>query len=199
MNNKPVLIIGGAKSVYEDLEYLQNMVNPYKLDDVFYIHLINDQIHTWPHRVDFYSSLHGEKVEKWFEERKKKRNQWNFITFIHRIHKWKDQSYCNMDIREVKDKWRGSSGLYAVQVTHEQLGLDKMILAGIPMSDESNLFREEDSWSQFAKYRKGWNHVQKLVKNGNMINIFENVRSTSGWTADKLGKPTKEFILEESN
>ena len=192
--NFPNLIIGGSNTVYDELDELSEFISPYSLEDVFYICVINDQIARWTGRVDIYSSLHGEKIEdKWLSYRPSTSN-WDFKTFVHRKHKWKKEWMYSLDIHAVKDKWGGSSGLYAVQNCLLNLGFSKVVLCGIPMDAKPNLFRDEERWKQFSKYRRGW---ERALKETDEVNLKDCVRSTSGWTLQHFGYPDLNFILGE--
>lgn len=191
---KPVLIIGGANHVYKDIEKLKEIIYPYNIEEFFYINVVNEQIFEWSGRVDIFSTLHGEKCQKWFEQRSDKAN-WDFKAYIHNPPTWKER-YQNLDYKKVRDQWGGSSGLHAVQVSLIELGFDKVVLVGVPMDAKPNYFREEDQWKQFNKYRKGWNKAIK--ENVEPFPITNYVRSMSGWTREILGAPTKEFLGVEN-
>lgn len=196
--NDICLLIGGAQSVHDDLQELQAIISPYNLEDVFWIAVINDQIHTWPKRVDIFSTLHGEKAEKWLEQRDSDKN-WDFLMFAHRIHKFQNSWYeNNLQYKEVKDKWKGSSGLYAVQISLIEIGFQRVLISGVPMSSEPNLFRQENQWAQFNKYRAGWNKANNVTNSGEVAVTSQNTRSMSGWTAELLGKPDEDFIFSNN-
>jgi hypothetical protein len=97
---------------------------------------------------------------------------------------------------EIVDCWRGqakasgSSGLFACQVALSH-GYDKVVLCGVPMDGNKNVFRGKD-WKDFNIYRQTWLD--------NLFRIEEKVVSQGGWTADLLGtydnpKPRKKRAI----
>lgn len=82
-------------------------------------------------------------------------------------------------VSNVTEDWMGSSGLFAIKVAM-QLGYAKIVLCGVPMTDEKHFVRGE-AWTAVAAFKKAW------VKHKDEIAPF--VRSFSGWTAEQFGRP----------
>jgi len=83
----------------------------------------------------------------------------------------------------------GSSGLFAVLGALE-LGYDQLILCGVTMDGKKKhdptAGQLIDATCPYDSYRPGWYKVQAQIK--------DKVRSMSGWTAELLGKPTREWL-----
>lgn len=198
---KPIIIIGGGHTVLDDWKYYTSMFMD-RPDRYCDIGVVNDQIYTFQGRVDYFFTLHGEKMEGWFNYRESKvesPEQWSFEIYCHRSERWKNTCHdvakkdfefnttkyndiLNYEI--VNQKWEGSSGLYAVQNALE-LGYEKILLCGIPMDIGRNIFRPR-KWKQGDKYWNGWLNAYDTIKN--------NVRSPSGRTSELLGKPDMNWI-----
>lgn len=89
----------------------------------------------------------------------------------------------------------GSSGLLAVKgVAIEALGVDRVVLAGIPMTAAghhdpaciTDPERARGTWDEADKYWQTWITHFGILKN--------HVRSMSGRTRDVLGAPTREWL-----
>ena len=192
--NDICLVVGGAYHVDQDLDQLRKKIAPHNLEDIFYIAVINDQIATFEERVDLFITLHGEKVGKWLQNRPQEWN-WDFDVYNYRTHQHNLEYTEGLNFYELEHKWRGSSGLFAVQVALLELGFRKVILAGIPMTTEANKFRREKQWKQGDKYKEGWSYlIQHPEKQ--KFDINQHVRSMSGWTKEQLGEPSETFIFD---
>lgn len=74
----------------------------------------------------------------------------------------------------------GSSGMYAAKVALVDLGFDRAVLCGVPMSPTPHFFGGEP-WMVANRYLKRWALVPEEYR--------ERVRSMSGATRDLLGAP----------
>jgi hypothetical protein len=81
----------------------------------------------------------------------------------------------------------GSSGLQAVWVGKQHLKYDKIILAGVPMTNEPRI--SPNSYNK-GHYQSGFFHI--WMKYQAVLKQF--VRSMSGNTMELLGAPTKDFF-----
>lgn len=88
----------------------------------------------------------------------------------------------------VREKWGGTSGLYAAQIALEEMGAERVILAGVPMQADAQALYAKGPWGQdhVKTYRDGW--LRAFPK------IVGRVRSVSGWTRDLLGYPSTEWL-----
>jgi hypothetical protein len=78
----------------------------------------------------------------------------------------------------------GSSGFLATTVGLKGLGLDRVILCGVPM-DGSPRYEDPKGWHEYQAYRKTWEEAKE--------SIAPYVRSYSGWTRELFGPPTLEW------
>jgi hypothetical protein len=85
-----------------------------------------------------------------------------------------------IDIIEPHKEPSGSSSLLGV-VAAIRLGYKKIILCGCPLEGEN-----KNGITPYNTFQKGW--VARLLE------IQDYVKSMSGWTADLLGVPSKEWI-----
>jgi hypothetical protein len=96
------------------------------------------------------------------------------------------------DWRIVRERWSGTSALYAVQIALEELGCHSVILAGCPIdSAQGCAYRMKPGQTKWAngyeeRYRKSWRIAHHTIK--------DRVRSMSGWTKELLGAPTPEWL-----
>jgi hypothetical protein len=75
-----------------------------------------------------------------------------------------------------------------VQIALEHLAIDRVILAGIPMSAEAESLYGRGDWGNghVGTYRDGWAKAYAA--------IVGKVRSVSGWTKGLLGEPSAEWL-----
>lgn len=95
--------------------------------------------------------------------------------------------------RVEKEFWRGTSGLFAVQVAIKTLGFAGVIVAGVPIDHVAGTTyklepRYAGKWANGYedRYRSGWRLALPHIK--------DRVRSMSGWTKELLGAPSKQWI-----
>lgn len=88
----------------------------------------------------------------------------------------------------VREKWGGTSGLYAAQIALEELEVERVILAGVPILPEARSLYGPGPWSEehVDQYRAGW--LKAFPR------IVGRVRSVSGWTRDLLGYPSTDWL-----
>lgn len=136
-------------------------------------------------------TLHPRLMSSWWEARKRScyhpitrcvahRNKqggvvFDFVTDIH-PYLWPEQ------------KVSGSSGHYAVKVALETFKASKVVLAGVPMTHEGAHYYTTDLWNP-AMFLPAWENTYDRLKGV--------VRSMSGWTAEKFGKPTLKWATGE--
>ena len=73
----------------------------------------------------------------------------------------------------------GSSSLYAVGVALHVFNASRVILAGCPMDEAPNLYRDEERWAQYQRFRGRWEKLAPFLR-GKVV-------SCGGWTAELLG------------
>lgn len=165
---KSILILGGARCVWEDVASLGQW--PAHVD----VAAVNDVGAKWPGHLRFWASLHPKKFKKWEMLRKNNGHPSGYEKYGNKFGK--------PMIDWVVPDWGGSSGLYAVKISLS-LGYDKIVLAGIPMDPKEKHFFSEKDWEACFqhRFREAWErHID---------DIKPFVRSCSGWTRNLLGGP----------
>lgn len=177
------LVAAGGHTLKKDLEKAKIIADRFGFKFTTFVG-VNDFGAEWPVELDYFATLHPEKLPMWKEKRKALGLNTN-CTFVTRHHS-------TVEIRDgglttfQKDKdWGGSSGLFGVQVAATIANADKIILAGIPMDNGSH-YNSEKPWQHFEFYRRGWTMRKDF--------FAPLTRSLSGWTRDLLGAPTAEWI-----
>ena len=159
------LILGGGETLWHDLAQVPDVTERTVI-------AINDSGVAYQNRIDWWVTLHPEKLPKWMAQR---RGNQDYQTASH-----KDRRGSRVDhiIREI---WSGSSGLYAAQIAVMHLDFDNVILCGIPMTPTGHFF-DSDPWRHCQNYRRGWKDALPTLEG--------RVTSVSGWTRELLGAPS---------
>lgn len=168
------LLLGGANSLHADMDAATTLFQP----DL--IIATNDAGRDWPRKVDHWVSFHCEQFPRWLKEREK-------LGHPAGAKLWTGQRrgvMAHLDIERVPN-WGGSSGLLAVAVGLE-VGVDHMVLCGIPLTPEGEHYNKPGRWTDAGNYRRGWLTHKHLMGN--------HVRSMSGWTRQQFGAPTQEWL-----
>lgn len=161
-----LLVLGGASCVWDDIEAV---MKAYGTLDGFKICAINDIGAKFNGRIDYWASLHPEKMLNWMNERVG--NQ-DYATVAHLPYKLGKQHFI------VKD-WGGSSGLFAAKFGIEQ-GFEKIILCGVPMNPTPHFFGGPD-WKEADAFWTAW-QPKKAELQGRVF-------SMSGRTREFIGHP----------
>lgn len=169
-SKKSLLILGGAGCVWKDLETFDRTG--------FDVMAINDMGWAFDDRIDFWVTLHPEKMEDWMAKRKGNKD---FQTWSHA-----DIPAARID-KILSEYWKsddgisGSSGLFAVQVGLK-LGYDEIVLAGVPMDGTNNQTGPKECWNENValNFRKAWVLQADFLRG--------RVKSLSGWTKTLLGQ-----------
>jgi len=169
------LVLGGAKTVWRDLERAQALTAG--LDTI--IVASNYAGLHYPGRIDAWPTLHHEAFTPWREQRAAAGGNTDYRAFIHARH-WACDG-CEI----LPERWSGSSGLYAAQVALEAMDAAGVILCGVPMDAEAGHIIRPGLWSDTDRYQPGF---LKAKAEGAAI------RSMSGWTADVLGQPNRHWL-----
>lgn len=175
---KRALVLGDASSVFEEIEQALD------LTEVDAVAACNNMIVKWNGDLDYAVTLHPEPCRDWvgIVEALRLRE----AAGLNRPETWAHAPAPGID-RSTKH-WRGSSGLHAVTVLIE-LGFDQIILAGVPLTETAAHFYDRRPWQSAPSFRVGWlQHVDE---------IRTRVRSMSGWTAELVGRPTREWLRSE--
>jgi len=169
--SKTAIILGGGANVWREFEAL-------KIPNADII-AINDAGYHYSGKLALWVTLHPQKMPMWKRQRAEKGFDMSFKS----IGFGKPSKEAPKFTDEIADCWRGqakasgSSGLFACQVALAH-GYEKIILCGVPMDGNKNVFRGKD-WKDFNVYRQTWLD--------NLFRIEEKVVSQGGWTAELLG------------
>lgn len=163
---KRLVVIGGAPCFESDLAR-------YAPPSDCKVMVINDQGCSFPGRIDYWVTLHPEKMHQWQAKRRENdRLNQDYITITY------DRPNPQARIDKMTGDWGGSSGLFACKVGLEE-GFDHIVLCGIPMDSTPNVFRPgEKVWAEFKAFRTAW--VERAD------DIRGKVFSMSGWTRELL-------------
>ncbi len=185
------LVLGGANCIWRDVEAAL------ALGEFDAVVTCNDVTALWPGPVDAAVSLHAEKWPIWLRQRALKGlpdplrvvGHAEFKTSPIRtaaagvVTDWSSQMFAGQTES-------GSSGLFAAKFAVEDMGHDRAVLCGIPMTAEARHYFDARSWGGAAGHRRGFRQAHAA--------IHGRIKSMSGWTADQLGKPTTAWIEGES-
>jgi hypothetical protein len=174
------LIFGRARHVWDEITYARS------LGEFGCIIAVGRAGADYPGFIDHWVSFHAELFEKWTETRRARHFPLSPIMYWTAIASGRVRAaYCNgLRVNEIKCEG-GSSGLIAVKVAR-QLGCDRIVLAGIPMTAEAGHYDDHDLWAEAEVHRKVWE--QQLDE------LRPLVRSCSGWTQERFGQPTQQWL-----
>ena len=174
---KPVaLCLGGAKSVWSDLERARPLVG----DRPCLIVACNFAGIDFPGHLDAWVTLHPEHFDSWRDARAGSGRNTDYRAFAH-------ATGGNAATEIVAYRRYGSSGLYMAQISVEALGASGTILCGVPMDDSGGHIHWPGAWGASHHYRTAF-----LAAHAAGVPI----RSMSGWTAHLFGKPDSVWIEE---
>ncbi len=130
-----LLVLGGAETVWEDLERAQGIVGDTPHD----IGAVNEAARDYPGRLTLMASLHPEKVGNWQRQRKNAGRNDDYLTISH-----KDHADARID-RVFREIWAGSSGLYICTTAIFLLGYERVIVCGVPMDSRPH-YHNPNQW-----------------------------------------------------
>jgi hypothetical protein len=171
------VVLGGALGVWDELAEAR------KLCTFDLVIAVNNAGRDFEGRVDHWATLHAAKMPVWVAERERAGHPpagalWTATYKGRRLGAKVDLPF------ETLDWWSGSSGLLGAQVGLHVAG--QVVLCGIPMEPWGAHYDKPGPWREAEKYRKGWRAHMNEMRGG--------VKSMSGWTAEHLGRPTREWI-----
>lgn len=195
MPNKPLLICGSGRTLWDDIVKIAHMgVLARELQTKFDVMAINEAFIALSH-VDYLATHHDEKVWPWqmlrgpliFTDGQYK-TLWTGKTFSQRANKGVDEVLIFDGVTA------GSSALYACYVG-KHLGYSHMILCGVPYDSAGRFY--EAPWTFGHEYGStdGW----KPWENAHACGDLEGVRSMSGHTKNLLGYPEREWLWQSFN
>lgn len=144
---------------------------------------VNDSLRTCPVKAHAFATLHHEKARRFLrgldidglplftmEQPARDEFQWTIV----------------------REKWAGTSGLYAVQIALNQLGFAGVIVAGVPIDHTHGTaypLHRGQPWAggYHDRYRRAWAKAALPF-------IRDRVRSMSGFTRELLGAPDADWL-----
>lgn len=182
------VILGGASCVWDDLAALEEILGrPWNGLVVAINDALPGCVGRVP-RVDHFVTQHHEKITAWKEVRRQAGGNMDFVTWgcI-----WLTTSSCpGAELTDaVVVPWgSGSSGFHAVTVC-ELIGVPR-VLCGVPLTNTEHfsgaLMADTGAWLYGERHREPWVHRAERYREG--------TRSMSGWTAEFLGMPDREWL-----
>jgi hypothetical protein len=163
------LVLGGAECVFDDLEAALDLGEYQGICGANHIGI------AYPGVFDFWCTVHEEMMPAWINARKRRG---------HPPHKAVIRGH------EVPNKFPGqtetaSSGIFALKVALVDMGFDRAVLCGVPLSPMGHFYYETD-WSEAHHYHQGLREALPAIRN--------RARSMSGHTRDVLGAPTADWV-----
>jgi len=168
------LILGGADCVYRDFEAALDLG---EFDGVVGANHVGI---TWPGIFDAWVSLHPDRLKRpWVASRRRRGlpDHKAVITSEETERRFPGQENA------------GSSGLFAVKVALVDLGFDRVVLCGVPLTRTAH-FDDPTDWKYAESYHEGWTQA--------LPHIRDRVRSFGGFTQQLLGAPDAAWIAGDS-
>lgn len=189
------LALGSAKSVFDEYERFKELGSA---DGAL---ACNEMIALWPGSLDAAVSLHPEKMATWIWKRRHSGfPDPGLIVISDRYKDWFKHAGITSPLGFKPDLITsslvpgqtnaGSSGLFAVKAALVNLGFDKVVCCGIPMTMSGHIDSPDSPWSGAPRHQGGWVECQSFLRG--------KVRSMSGWTAEFLGEPDRAWIERQS-
>lgn len=169
------LCVGGAPTVWKELEAAKALVG----DRAHVVIVTNHAGRFYEGDIDAWVTLHPELFEPWRDERAAKRLNTDYRSLVY------DGRKKVADTEAYRQRWNGSSGLFAAQLALDAMGCGGVILCGVPLEREAGHFHAPGLWHMADHYRDG---MRQAKAEG------AQVRSMSGWTADLFGRPDEEWL-----
>lgn len=171
------LCLGGAASIRDDWTAALD------LGAFDFVVACNDAMTVWPGRLDVVVTLHPEKLQGWRDQRRANGypDAARYLVHGDSPPEWTELA----EFRFPGQNDSGSSGLFAAKVALIDLGADRAVLAGIPLTREPHFF-DTRQWEAAVGYRAVWDALRP--------EYCARIRSMSGWTSHFLGLPTAEWI-----
>lgn len=169
-------VLGGASGGFDELVAVSHMA------PIAALFAVNDAGAEYTGRVDYFVTLHPEKLPLWIERRRQLGLSGFGAVVAHK------EAPGVTDVAEYR--WpgmiaSGSSGLFAAKIALERTSLP-VVLCGVPMDPVRTHYTESTFRNDHAAFMDAWRVA--------LPHLRERVRSMSGWTSDLLGKPTPEWL-----
>lgn len=168
------LVIGSANTLAADTEVALQLFEPDLIIGC------NHAARDWNGRLDHWATMHPDQLPRWIAERARC-GQLPAGQYWHARHRIVPKEITSRAV----ESWGGSSGLLCVAVALE-LGVERTVLAGVPMLPNCKHYDSDKRWDEARAYHRAWEQHKEAM--------LGRVKSMSGWTRDLLGWPSEEWL-----
>lgn len=172
-----VLIFGRANGVWDEIKQALSM------GDFDRVIGVGSAGCDYPGAMSDWCTFHGNMFPRWIELRKAR-------GYPGPLWLWSASNgrrICEMErrfgVQSVKHNDGGSSGKIAYDVARLRIKATKIVLCGIPLTVEGGQYDTDRPWHEALRFRVPWEKI-----------VDDTLRSMSGWTMQKFGSPTKEWL-----
>lgn len=169
------VVLGGAWNVWQDLKEAEALLDGLEYE----VAAVNEAGRDYKGRLSYWCSLHMEKMQGWQAGR---RGNQDYIAVSRQ-----PRVGARIDV-VFPERFAGSSGSYVIQVLVLHYRFDRIVVCGVPMTEEGHYF-DNDAWRAATQYRRPW---REMAEQGEFRG---KIRSMSGWTESLVGRPTREWLL----
>jgi hypothetical protein len=179
---RTALILGRAATVWNEIEAARKLA----VFDV--IIAINRMGRDFKEPFQHWVSYHPDFFPQWTRERKEPLpDGLMYWSGIYKNNRMGDSKRIKLPIQYCRFSG-GSSGMLAIKVAIDGLGLERIVLAGIPM-DNTPRYDDKVAWREADAYWIAWINEKPWMAG--------RVRSMSGRTSKLLGTPDAAWLGEE--
>jgi hypothetical protein len=184
------IVVGGASTVYNEIAEARALCESVDVVPEWFV--VNDMLTLFEGEciaVSLHPAQKG-KLDAWLATRRERGFPMPREVWAHRISDGRGGTLPG--ITHMTEDWGGSVGLFAAgPVAIKKLGFKKVLLCGVPMDEKVGhiISNEPWRWSGYKGFRVMWQTHHKEIE--------PYVRSFGGWTAERLGKPTVEWLLDQ--
>ena len=177
---RPIIVMGGAKCVWDDLKKAQEMLGDREHD----LAAINDIGVHYPYRIHHWLSLER-KISEWYESRVNNKLDMRLLVHVYYHDRLIDHK------RHINYFWKMNrspimSGIFG-PIALNALGYSKIVLAGIPSDNQARFFDPPDrTYHSYKASSESWRRHQKY--------FGDTLRSMSGYTKELFGEPTRRWL-----
>ena len=174
---RTALCLGGGDTLFSDLRTVHTLGLRY--DAVL---ACNDAGTVWEGELDAWVTFHPEKFKRWVDARRSRGlpDAKEYYTHSERKTTETPKPAKITPYLLPGQQTSGSSGLFTAKVALVDMGFDRVVFAGVPLTVTPHFFDKKD-WRSCNGFRKGWHTVSESYK--------ARMRSCSGWTRVLLGGP----------
>lgn len=178
------LIVGRAKSVWDEIAAAK------ALGPIDFVLVTGPIAVNYPDEIDAWVWFHTELFKDYAERRARNgfppaKSYWGS--------RFNGRTRPNTGVPVKYSSWNGggASGLIATMIALDEYKVDRVLLAGIPMTADGGQYDSSKPWTEANKHRHAWETALPRLKG--------RVRSFSGWTLQLLDgvAPTAEWMQEE--